>query len=186
MKFFKRPAVAVILTVIIVICSSLISVNAKLGSRCDRVIDGFYDGVRYNRENHPAIADQLQTLCSVADEMTVIAGNYGIDTAELSDTCNNLRLALRYSTKDISYIYAEYINFLSALRTAENALHSTGLSERHMSAMEGYSDTISACVELIDGACYNDTVRDFMRSYDKFPVRGWVEILGITFPEYFS
>ena len=57
MKFFKRPAVAVILTVIIVICSSLISVNAKLGSRCDRVIDGFYDGVRYNRENHPAIAD---------------------------------------------------------------------------------------------------------------------------------
>ena len=41
MNFFKRPAVAVILTVLIVLCSTLVSINVKLQGKCDAVSDIF-------------------------------------------------------------------------------------------------------------------------------------------------
>ena len=47
MDFFKKPAVAVILSLVVIFASTLISVSAKLDSKCDKVTDGFYSGVRY-------------------------------------------------------------------------------------------------------------------------------------------
>ena len=51
MDFFKKPAVAVILSLIVIFASTLISVSAKLNNKCDKVTDGFYSGVRYKGED---------------------------------------------------------------------------------------------------------------------------------------
>ena len=45
MKIFKNRAVAVLLCVLIVIASTLLSTNVKLGREAGGVSDGFYKGV---------------------------------------------------------------------------------------------------------------------------------------------
>ena len=53
MKIFKNRAVAVLLCVLIVIASTLLSTNVKLGREADGVSDGFYKGVTYYGYKHP-------------------------------------------------------------------------------------------------------------------------------------
>lgn len=186
MDFFKKPAVAVILSLIVIFASTLISVSAKLNNKCDKITDGFYSGVRYKGENHDAIAEEITSLCAVTDEIVPIASNYGIDTAALSDSCQQLRALVSSGSRDIGGVYQVYSGFISALKDVEAQLHATGLSSRHEEAMSEYSDEIADCVDDINTACYNDSVREFLRKNDKFPTRNWADLLGISFPEYFS
>lgn len=186
MDFFKKPAVAVILSLIVIFASTLISVSAKLNNKCDKVTDGFYNGVRYKGENHDAIAEEISSLCAVADEIVPIASNYGIDTSVLSDSNQRLRTLVSSGSRDIGSVYQVYSEFITALKDVETQLHATGLSRRHEEAMSEYSDEISDCVNDINTACYNDTVREFLRKNDKFPTSNWADLFGISFPEYFS
>ncbi|MED9994149.1 MAG: hypothetical protein U0I98_06050 [Oscillospiraceae bacterium] len=186
MDFFKKPAVAVILSLIVIFASTLISVSAKLNNKCDKVTDGFYSGVRYKGENHDAIAEEISSLCAVTDEIVPIASNYGIDTAALSDSSQRLRALVSSGSRDIGSVYQTYSEFITALKDVEAQLHATGLSSRHEEAMSEYSDEIADCVDDINTACYNDSVREFLRKYDKFPTRNWADFLGVSFPEYFS
>ena len=55
MDFLKKRPVAIILALIIVVGSTLLSVNIKLGSKCQTITDGFYSGVTYNGYEHPSI-----------------------------------------------------------------------------------------------------------------------------------
>ena len=48
MEFLKKRPAAIILAVIIVIGSTFLSVNVKLGKACQKVTDGFYSGVTYD------------------------------------------------------------------------------------------------------------------------------------------
>ena len=50
MKFFKKPVVAVICTVLIVLLSTSLSVKTKFEKKCLEVVDGFYDGELYTGE----------------------------------------------------------------------------------------------------------------------------------------
>ena len=70
----------------------------------------------------------------------------------------------------------------------ENQLNGTGLSQRHTAAMEEYSAEISAAVEATEenGAAYNETVREFIREYDRFPTSMWANLTDTYFPGYFS
>ena len=188
MNFFKKPFVAVVLTVLIVVCSTLVSVNVKLQSKCDAVNDIFYDGVRISGVVYPAMAEPMKQLCTLTDDVILIANNYGIDTAELSRRLDDLDLAMQYSDNDMNYIGSCYGEFFKALRTVENQLQSTGLSERHQAAMDEYSVQIASCSETIaQGAVgYNERVRSFLKSYDKFPTSFWADVTGTWFPGYFN
>lgn len=188
MKFLKKPFVAVLLSVLIVLGSTLISIDVKLQRKCDAVNDIFYEGVRISGVEYPAMAEPVKQLCALTDDVILIANNYGIDTGELSRQLNDLELAIQYSTNDVSYIGDCYGGYFKALREVENQLQSTGLSERHQTAMDGYSAQIATCSELISqGAVgYNEKVRSFLKSYDKFPTDCWASITGAWFPGYFN
>lgn len=92
MNFFKRPAVAVILTVLIVLCSTLVSINVKLQGKCDAVSDIFYEGVRVSGVDYPAMAEPMKQLCALTDDIILIAYNYGINTEALSQRLDELEL----------------------------------------------------------------------------------------------
>ena len=188
MNFFKRPFVAVLLTILIVVCSTLISVNVKLQSKCDAVSDIFYDGVRISGVEYPAMAEPMKQLCALTDDVVLIAYNYGIDTGELSQRLEDLELAMQYSADDVNYIGICYGEYFKELRAVENQLQSIGLSERHQAAMDEYSAQIAACSETIArGAVgYNEKVRSFLKSYDKFPTDFWADVTGTWFPGYFN
>ena len=124
MNFFKRPFVAVLLTVLIVVCSTLVSINVKLESKCGAVSDIFYEGVRISGVEYPAMAEPMKQLCALTDDIILIANNYGIDTGELSQRLDVLELAMQYSADDVNYIgscYGDYFKALS-LHHSEQAM----------------------------------------------------------------
>ena len=45
MKTLKKPFVAWVLCILLVLASSFFSVSVKLGAKCHAVSDGLYDGV---------------------------------------------------------------------------------------------------------------------------------------------
>ena len=188
MNFFKRPFVAVVLSALIVVCSTLVSVSVKLESRCGAVSDIFYEGVRISGVEYPAMAEPMKQLCALTDDIILIANNYGIDTGELSQRLDALELAMQYSADDVNYIGSCYGEYFKALRIVESQLQSTGLSERHQAAMDEYSAQIETCSETIaqGAAGYDEKVRRFLKSYDKFPTSFWTEVTGTSLPGYFN
>ena len=188
MNFFKRPFVAVLLSALIVVCSTLVSINVKLDSKCDAVSDIFYEGVRISGVEYPAMAEPIKQLCALTDDVILIANNYGIDTGELSQRLDELKMAMQYSEDNVSYIGSCYGAYFKALRSVENQLQSTGLSERHQAAMDEYSAQIASCSGTIaqGAAGYNEKVRSFLKSYDKFPTSFWADVTGAWFPDYFN
>lgn len=188
MKFLKRPFVAVVLSLLIVLCSTLVSINVKLQSKCDGVNDIFYKGVRISGVVYPPMAEPMKQLCALTDDIILIANNYGINTGELSRCLDNLELAIQYSANDVPYIGSCYGEYFKALRSVENQLQSTGLSERHQAAMDGYSSQIASGSETIaqGAAGYNEKVRAFLKSYNKFPTNFWAAVTGTSLPGYFN
>ena len=188
MNFFKRPFVAVVLSALIVVCSTLVSINVKLDSKCDAVSDIFYEGVRISGVEYPAMAEPMKQLCALTDDIILIANNYGIDTGALSQRLDALELAMQYSDDDVDYIGSCYGDYFKELRSVENQLQNTGLSERHQAVMDAYSVQIAECSGTIaQGAVgYNEKVRSFLKSYDKFPTSFWADVTGTWFPGYFN
>ena len=188
MNFFKRPLVAVVLTVLIVVCSTLVSVSVKLESRCSAVSDIFYEGVRISGVEYPAMAEPMKQLCALTDDIILIANNYGINTGELSQRLDDLELAMQYSADDVSYIGSCYGDYFKALRSVENQMQSTGLSERHQTVMDEYSAQIETCSVTIDQGAkgYDEKLRSFLKSFDKFPTSFWADVTGTWFPGYFN
>lgn len=185
MKFFKKPVVAVIATILVVILSTGFSISIKLGAKCDEVSNEFFTGVRYGGELHPAIADQLRNLTAVGNGLCIIADNYEIDTEEVKDGCEWVEMALAYSPKDASYIYYEYNYLLHAIKTLEDRLYHQELSERHTSMLYDYSAKIAECETNINNAGYNESVRAFQQDYGNFALNV-AAIFGAEIPDYFA
>ena len=106
---------------------------------------------------------------------------------EVIDAEEHPELAMQYSEDNVSYIVSCYGEYFKALRSVENQLQSTGLSERHQAAMDEYSAQIESCsVTIAQGAAgYNEKGRSFLKSYDKFPTSFWADVTGAWFPGYF-
>lgn len=188
MDFFKKRSVAVILAIIIVLCSTLISINVKLEAKCNEVSDIFYDGVKLNGVEYPSMATPVKELCSIGDNIITIANNYGIDTSDLSDELRYLRLAMQYSSDDVGYIGSCYSDYIKELKAIDAKLNDIDLSDRHTVTMAEYQLRIEECTETISqGASgYNEAVRVFLKSYDKYPTDFWAEMTNTYFPTYFG
>ena len=187
MNLLRKRSVAIILSVLIVFCSTLISIGEKLEAKCGDVSAIFFDGVRISGVEYPAMAPAVKELCNVADDVILIAENYGIDTAAMAENLEYLELAVQYSSDEVQYIGSCYSDFLNELKAVLNLLDSAGLSQRHTTLMAEYNTVISDCMETVEqgAAGYNEAVRSFLRSYDKFPSAMWAEMTGTWFPGYF-
>ena len=186
MKFLKKPAVAVVISVILILSSSFISINAKLGAKCRDVTELFYSGVRYNGELHPAISDQIRSMCSIANDLSVIAGNYDIDSQSLDDACDWVESAIVYSSDDAGYIYYEFSGLRSELKSMTDKLSQKELTARHAKLLTDYEEQLKSLEYNIDTAGYNEAVRAFLQEYDRMPTRFFADICGVQMPEYFA
>ena len=186
MKLLKKPFFAVLLCILLVLCSTLISANIKLSNACTKVVDGFYDGMQYQGETQEGIAADLKELCAVTEDMIVIANNYGIKTADVNTQCQALKAALNARNQDIANVYSIYSQFYSLMKTLENDLHSTGLSQRHTTTMSEYSQQLSAIKTAIDSSGYNESVTVFLEKNDRFPENMVAELVNVQFPAHFA
>ena len=179
MKIFKNRAVAVLLCVLIVIASTLLSTNVKLGREADGVSDGFYKGVTYDGYKHPAISDQLNNICGAADGLASVVASRQY-SADLKDM-------LSQRTGTYTAVYAKYRDLLDCIEALKLELASVQLSERDASGTEQYFSTVSSASEVIGSAGYNDSVQQFKRSYlDRFPGSILAKLAGVDAPELFA
>lgn len=186
MKFFKKPVSAILIALLIIFGVSSISISVKLSNKCADITEGFYYGIRQKGILYKSIYSCLDKLCALADEVVLVAGNYGIKTTELENSTEELRRHNSYGSEDIDDIYEAYAEFNSQLRAMEHQLSATGLSQRHIELMTNISAQIAQLRADIDMAGYNDSVRDFYKKYDRFPTNLFAEIFNIDYPEYFS
>ena len=186
MKFLKNPFVAVLLSLLIVVVSTLLSVDLKLSRKAENVANGFYAGVRVSGSVRTPVASSLSDLCDAADQLAVIADNYGLDTAPLRDGEDALRLSLGRRNSDAHAVYGEYSRFNQALLVLEDALARTDLSDRHSEQLEDLVDRIANDREEIAVSGYNESVSSFLRRCDRFPTRQWADMFDIAYPSQFA
>ncbi len=185
-KLFRNPVFALFLTAALVIVSTLISADVKLSGACERVTDGFYSGIRYNREKHPAAAQCIRTLCADAEQMVIIGDNYGIDTKDLLADTAVLKQTVGYDNPDIASVYAAFDPFCTKLMILEDELSHTDLSDRHAEQMKAFSQEIAQCRASLESSGYNESVTAFLRKNNGFPTRQFAALFGITYPPYFA
>ncbi len=186
MKFLKKPFAAVLLSIIIVLCSTVISINVKLNNKCESLIDKFYEGGIEQGFVVDSIYGNLCRMYELAEEIVLVADNYGVDTRELSSNINALKETINYKNHDMSEIYSNYSDFYSSLRAVEIELSNIQLSQRHMEYMNSASEQISYLKSCVDDSNYNESVRTFYKKFDRFPVNIFADLFNIEYPEYFA
>ena len=130
MKFFKKPGAAIFLSLLVVYLSTTISINAKLTDKCLDISDGFFVGVRVDGVDYPPVYDSVKELCSISDEMIIIAKNYGIDTEDLYYAQDWLESAMVYSPQAGGKPAAEHRPQSKAYRSHGRILSSDKLCHR--------------------------------------------------------
>ena len=122
MKFLKKPLVAVLLTVLLVVGSTFLSADRKLSRAALRVTNGFYAGIRYKGQVHESVAQSIRTLCADAEQLVIIGDNYGLDTAPLSTDAAALKQMVSSENQDISGVHAVFEPFYNKLLILVNDL----------------------------------------------------------------
>lgn len=187
MKVLKNPFVAFLIAVIVVFASSVISINIKLTNKSEHVTECFEQSYRSHGKSFAGIKPCIQEMTDIADDLIIIADNYGIKTSALSNSLSVLRADLKQlRSVGVSAIYNDYSGFDRELSIVETALESTALSERHTSELAEYSRRLDTLRGSIDSDAYNELVAKFYRQCGKFPAVNIASAMSIPFPQAFE
>ena len=189
-SLLRKRGVALLITIIVLIASTLMSVNRSLGAECRNIEDGFYNGVYVNADGyvHKSIYSQLRQRCDAANGLISLADGYD----ELSDEVDALRdareILLRGLNDDSIFGMRSANDALTpAFNTLKSALAEYGLGENIRSAFDDYVSTFEGAQNVIDNSGYNESVLEFNRkTLNVFPANILGELAGVESPEFFE
>ncbi len=183
MKLFRNPVFAVCLAVVVVIASTLINTNVKFGRKCRAVTDQFY-GASTRGAAEVSIADALESICTEAESLSVVADSVGADAKDVRNAVSSLRSSIR---NGFFYgIRSSYDALRSGLTTLLGQLAQAKLDEQNAQTVSVCSAAIADAQSAIAASGYNDTVRAFLRRYDHFPTNVLARLAGVSMPEAFA
>ena len=185
MKLLKNPVVAVLLSLVIVVASTLVSVNLRFGAKCQAVTDGFYDGVDSDGYRQQAMATHLKNIGSYVDGLLTIAKHYDVDSAALQSSLDIFKAALR-NQNSVSNLYETYTAMMRDESALEAALAQQELSDRDAEGYALYASEISGARSAMEITGYNESVRTFLLKYKRFPTDTLAALSGVSYPEYFA
>jgi len=185
MKIFKNRFFALILAVLIIISSSLLSLNIKLNKEFAKISDDFYNGVLVNGQRDLSIHSQLTTIGRIAEDLSAIAGRNGIDVSEFKDSVDYFNHDILVMHDNISYIHYLYEELLDDIMDVGYALTSVDLSTNDEKAAVFALEEILKAKENIEISAYNERVRKYISSLP-FPMSALADITGAHLPEYFA
>ena len=192
-KILNSPVVALVITFVLVFASLALNTRIRLGGQCDEITAGLYSGKGVS----PCIADGLRSLCTASEKMLTLAGQLGIDVDSLdsdgeyadedpADLINDIRNALRYEDGSARYLYYLYEALLSKDYAMETALARASLSEADSAAFLDAKEEADQARAVIQNADYNNTVRAFLKKYDRFPTSQIASFSGVSMPKLFA
>lgn len=186
MKVLKKPVVAVLLCAVIVIASTLGNVNRLFGAKCQKITDGFYNGVEVDGFTQKGINIHLQNISGYVDGLTTIARRNGVDCTAIEAASDQFKSVLRADKPSISSLYGSYTALMLEEAELETALGRVALDERDTEGFNTYRDNIKGAVSSVASAGYNESVRSFLGKYDRFPTDTLAALAGVDYPEYFA
>ncbi len=172
----KKPIVAAILCVIIVISSTVITTHLRLDPWCEEISEAFIaDG---------GIADQLETVCTASSGIIRIAEAYGIDCFETKELCESLRVTTHLNSPQNLFWMYQMLN--ARISDLSGSLKMMELSAQESASLDSYSAEISAARSAISADGYNDSVSFFLRKELGSFSRGFARLCGVNLPEQFA
>jgi hypothetical protein len=190
MELFKRKSVAILVTALAVVLSTMYSVNRTLGAACQEVTDGFYEGVFVASDGyrHPGISTHLNLRLDRANAIVSIAANYaGLEaqTAAVGDARDKLLAATESGS--LSAQFDRNAELQAAVTALESAAANVSLSERDRENLDTCLSDMNGALAAIEDAGYNEAVRAFYRStYYVFPTEFLASVSGVSAPELFE
>ena len=179
MKFFKNPVVAVLLSALIVIASTLGSVNIRFGAKCQDIADDFYAG-------DESMVKPLNNISASVDGLVNIAGSYGLDCSAVSSAANRFASELRSRDGRVDALYQRYKDLMREEASLESALFRLELRDQDEESAQQYTEIIRDAVDELEDSDYNESVRAFLRKYDHFPTNALAALSGVAYPAYFA
>ena len=186
MKFFKKPVVAVICTVLIVLLSTSLSVKTKFEKKCLEVVDGFYDGELYTGETEVSIAKHLADICGYSLEIIEIAEAYDIDADDALYCVDDIQYGMTEWYDDVGYIHYCYEELIEEIEILNQQLYAEPLTAAEQQQLSALNWNISESTDAISESGYNESVRQFIRRNMQFPTDLLCDIAGVYPPEYFK
>jgi len=185
MKIFKTRLFAYLLAALIVIVSSLISVNIKLNKEFSDVSNDFYNGVLTDGKRDISIHSQLILIGRAAEDIAAVAERNNIDVSQFKDDVDYFNYDILVMDGNISYIHYLYEDLLDDIMDVGYALTSVDLSTNDEQAAVSALEEIIKAKENIEISAYNERVRKYISSLP-FPMSALADITGAHLPEYFA
>jgi len=185
MKLFKNRLFAILLAAIIVIGSTLLSVNIKLNKEFSYVSDDFYNGVLIDGKRETSIHSQLIVIGRASEDIAAVAERNGVDVTEFKDNIGYFNYDILVMDGNISYIHYLYEDLLDDIMEAGNAINSIQLSTQDEQIAVNALEQIINAKETIESSAYNERVRKYISALP-FPMEILADITGAYLPEYFA
>ena len=172
----KKPIVAAILCVILVLSSTVISTHARLDPWCEDVRDIFTVS--------GGIADQLENVCAASSGIVKIAEAYGIDCLEAQDLCESLRTSTHLNSPHT--LFTMYQMLCGKVNDLTASLKLKDLSAQDSANLSSLLGDFSASRSAISNDGYNSAVSFFLRTELGAFSRGFAKLCGVNLPEQFA
>lgn len=185
MKVFAKRIIVLLIAALIVLCSTLLSVNLSLSKQFDKVTDGFYNGALHNGNKEPSLHSQLLIVGKEASALAAVAERNGLNVSEFRDNADYFCRDVITMQDDISYIYYCYQDLLDELMEVGQALTSLTLSANDEAAAVKSLQSIMDAQGLINASGYNESVRQYISSLPFLTVF-FADLAGVDLPEYFA
>lgn len=176
MKILKNPIIAILLTVIIVIGSTLISVNSDLSGEAKSVAKSFYKAPK----NQISQADNMLNLCEIGDKYCELAAQSGTDSSAVAYAVSVLRGDIEKKNLDMDTVCVHYAALKEEIEVLDMSLFE--LMPDRVSALRNEHAPVAAA---IDNSYYNDNAVNFRHKLLKFPAKQFAALLGIQSPPIF-
>ena len=185
MKNFTKKILAYAAAFIIILSSTLLSVNLSLSKEFAKVTDGFYSGSLSNGSKEQSIHSQLLVIGKEASNLAAVAERNSLDVSEFKDETEYFSRDVITMQDDISYIYYCYQDLLEELMELAQAMTGLELGVTDEASAVKSLQSIMDAQALIDNSDYNESVRQYISSLPA-PTKFFAELAGVDLPEYFA
>lgn len=185
MKFFQRPAAALLLAVLLVPSSLLLSTKIKLGDLCRELEESFYNG---SEEYGKPPAYYIDSRISDAASLATIGSHY----EELSTETQALRqarsaLVSACEAEDIHAMYQANCELEQAAAAFDQAVANVRLTELDGKNYPDFRNEFSGAQRHLEDCAYNRNVITLREDVlERFPASVLAPLVGVEAPPMFE
>ena len=177
-KFFSKRPVAIVLCLLIVICSTLLNTRIRLGGACRELYNSFY--------SPGSMADQLAQVCTEGETMAALAEANGFDAASLRYSLESRRGILNQEAANATRLCSDYMWLREELSQTRQQLFSANLNDTDATQLRAATDRLSSLQSAISSSDYNAQVRSFEDNNSSLLTRFFARLAGVNMPVEFA